>query len=284
MTSNSSSITQHLEVLSRTAEPDAQPRTGFAVMISMVSWLDELLGSILTKACLRKLEGAQAGLLEVLQHDDDVRDGQSKANPHTANASLGDLRRSLETVVPAGSPFWTALDHLERGQEASALWEDNHRGRSLPFDDALIRALAGKGALLRWPAWALPEIAGQSERAAALDALSERFLGVTILFDDLHDFEEDWERGQVNAVLCAGGVHCREPVHFYGSSALGARLVCKKAHDELLQIAAEAPGSGLARFCLYRASRCKSIAAVIIECCRVRSLDHVLRQVLKPTI
>ncbi len=281
MTGDSSSILQHLQVLWRTeAKAPAQPRAGFGLMISMVSWLDELLGGSLSSACLQELERAQAALLELLQHEDDALDRQSKADPKTAGASLEELRGRIRSIVPEPSSFWMAFERLHAEQQASAVWECEHRGRLLPFDDALLRALARKGALLRWPAWALPEIAGQPERAAILDGLFERFLAVAILFDDLRDFEEDWERGQVNAVICAGGIRSREPLHFYASAATGAGLVCDKAEYELLRIAAEVPGSGLARFCEYRARRCKSTAAVIAEACRIRSLDHVLRRFL----
>jgi hypothetical protein len=266
------------EVLHDSAsDPSVRDHTGCGLMIAMVSWLGEILGLELTPPLQQALERAQSDLLLLMQREDDALDGQAQTEG-ARDIPLAAIRDRLEEAFPAHSPFWTAFHALADEQRRSARWEIEHRGaRGLPFDEDLFRALARKGALLRWPAWGVAQLAGRPGRAKAMDDLFERFLGVAILFDDLRDFEDDWDRGQVNAVLCAGRVESREPLHFYSHAALGAALVCRKAQGELLRIVAEVPGTALSRFCESRARRCRTVAAIATECCRIRSLDHVLR-------
>ena len=276
-----SRLERHLERLGDRGDVTQVAQTGWALMTAMVDWLDEVVGRRVPPRVAQALERAQADLLLVLQRQDDVVDGQSQVAGGPAG-SLEAIRRRLEAFLPAENPFWLAFDRLEQEQRRASLWEDTHRGSAAPaFDDALFHLLARKGALLRWPAWALPELAGRPELGEALDALFDRFIGVAILFDDIADFEEDWDGGRVNAVLCAGRVQSREPLHFYPRVAVGAGLVCRKAHDELVDIATKVPGTGLARFCEHRASRCRSVAAVVAERCRIRGLNHLLADLLE---
>ncbi len=258
--------------------------SGYAVMLSMPTWLNELLGNALTKRVVRELESIQAHVLIHLQLLDDVMDGQSQIGPGDPAVPRGIAEQRLTRLFNPGDPFWRDYQRLSNEQEAAARWEIAGRGAPLPrLDDALFDAIASKGALLRWPASAVARLAGRPRAVRLLDDVFARVLGVVLLFDDLSDFEEDAGRGQINAVLCAGGISSRDPLHFYPNVLRGARAVCDKARVELAWLKKVGPsGGGLAAMCDHWSARCGEVLEPFAIRCQAATAGYIFGSLAAP--
>jgi hypothetical protein len=252
---------------------------GYAITLSMPCWLNELLGNAVPARVLNEIQLIEAHLLVYLQLVDDRMDGQSQLGPGHAELSLERAHERLLRLFGPDHPFWIHFGALAAEQETSARWEiGNRRGRLPPFDDAFVARLASKGALLRWPAAALSCSAGQSEKTAALDDFFARFLGVFLLLDDLADFEEDAERKQINAVLCAAGTRSAARLRFYPAVARGAREVCAKGRNELATLRRRGPRGSFRRTCDYLADLFGEAETRVTARCAAGALKHFFAQ------
>ena len=250
---------------------------GFGLTLSLVPWLDGLLGSPASAGELRELLAIQALAFAWLQNVDDVVDGQQQAGAVDAARTLALAEARLAALFPRRAPFWTAWRRLLATQRASWRWEAASRKRPrLRFDRALLRKLGDKAALLRWPAWALAELAGRPGRARPLDAASARVITAAILLDDLGDFEEDYDRRQVNAVLCAGRVSSRDDLLFFPAAARGAFGVCAAAIAELEPIRRAFPGTRFANACGQLQERFRGLGPATLARCQARTMATVL--------
>jgi hypothetical protein len=253
--------------------------SGYELVLSMPCWLDESLGHALPPAVLEEIQRIEAHFLVYLQFVDDAIDGQSRMRAGNPREVLAAAEARLTRLFPLGDPFWADYRRLVAEQKASARWEIQTRNRPLlRFDETLFRAIAAKGALLRWPAPAMARLAGKADARDRLDDIFARFLGVTLLLDDLSDVEEDASRRQVNSVLCAGRVTSRDPLDFYPSALRGAEAVCEKARAELEWLArCDSPSSGFAAACSVIGRWFDEVLAAFAESCHAASAAHVLR-------
>ena len=250
---------------------------GFGLTLSLVPWLDELLGSPATARELRELLAIQALAFAWLQCADDALDGQRQAGAIDAAGTLVLAEARLAALFTRRAGFWTAWRRLMATQRASWRWEEESRKRPLlRFDRALLRKLGDKAALLRWPAWALAELSGQPGRGRALDAASARVITAAILLDDLGDFDEDFDRRQVNAVLCAGRVSSRDDLVFFPAAARGAFRVCAAAIAELEPIRRTYSGTRFAAACAHLQERFKQLGPATLARCQARTMATVL--------
>jgi hypothetical protein len=135
----------------------------------------------LSKQVVGDLQGIQERLLSFSEVYDPFldRDVSRWTNPGELIALLTDVQLGLARYFEARHPFWRHYRALVDQQVESARWEMAGRGGSLPpFDVALVRALGRKLSLLRWPAWAVPWLAGKAAQAARLDRVFDRFFRV----------------------------------------------------------------------------------------------------------
>ena len=158
----------------------------------------------------------QAHLLIHLQLVDDVLDAQDQIGPGDAALPLDGAVIRLPRLFGPGHIFWASWRALLDQQAASARWELEGRTGPLPaFNDALVEALAAKGAILRWPAAAMALLEPKPAMVSPLAEISVGVLAFMLMLNDLADFEGDAARGQINAVLCAAAARSREPLDFY---------------------------------------------------------------------
>ncbi len=262
----------------RLASGDAPGRvSGCVLMLALPGWLNEWLGDPLPQSTVREMQLIQANLLVHLQFRDDAIDGQSRMGRDDPAVPLASGEEALARLFPPGDPFWDDYRRLCGEQEASAQRELQGRGAPVPpWDDALLRAIGGKGAMLRWPASALARLCGRPEAKESLDDLCVRLLRVALLFDDLADFEEDADRGRINAVLCAGGVAAGDPLQFHTSARRGAETVCATIRaelDALRQAARERTEFAVA--CEHLKEECAAALATFAGRCEVRMAAHL---------
>jgi len=255
----------------------ADPINGYALVLAMPGWINELLGHALPARLVKEAQLIQANLLVHLQYLDDALDGQSQAGRGNPAVPLMAAHRRLARLFPPADPFWFDFRRLGEEQQASARWEATGRhARSPPFDDALLRAIAGKAALVRWPAAGMARLARRPPMKERLDPLLARFLALVLLFDDLTDVEEDASEGRINAVLCAARDCSRDAFRFYPGIARGAHVVCSKVREELARLKREVPsGSAFARVCEYMSKRCAEVEESFAVACQVRLAGHM---------
>jgi len=252
---------------------------GFALTLSVPYWLNEALGGKVAAPLVTEIQLIEAHLLVYLQFLDDELDRQTQMGAGDSQAPLDAARERLLRLFERSDPFWATYAALADEQRASARWEIESRfAPSPPFDDELFRRLANKAALLRWPAAALARLAGRPEDASRLDDLFGRLLGVFLLLDDLEDFEEDAGRGQINAVLCAGGVRSRDPLHFYASVLRGTAAVCAKGRRELAALRRACPQGSFQRTCEYLEQGFADRENAVPRRCRARIASHLFGQ------
>jgi hypothetical protein len=261
----------------RLAAPSEGDRlNGFALTLSMPFWLNEILGRPVALRTVKEIQVIEAHLLVYLQFVDDLVDGQSQIGSGDPDSVLESAHRRLARLFGRDDPFWKQYAALADEQAASVRWEIESRGKLRPpFDDELFRNLASKGALLRWPAAALARLAGRPEEALRLDDLFGRLLGVFLLLDDLNDFEEDAARGQINAVLCAGGAASRESLHFHAAVARGTGPVCAKGHRELVALRSKGPEGTFQRTCDYLDERFAELETALPKRCGALVASHL---------
>ena len=266
-----------------TAKRRPSPTSGFGLCLSLVPALDALLGSPTSRARLRELIDLQGAVFAWLQQIDDVIDGQSQTGS-TPAGTLAPIEARLARLLPHGTPFWKAWKSLVAEQEESWLWEERHRKQPLvPFNRALLRRLGSKAALLRWPAFALVQLACEPGRARSLDAVAARLLTAAILFDDLTDLEEDFERRQVNALLCAGHIRSnRDAYTFYPAVARGAHRVCRAGIAELEPLRRAHPRTPLDAACATLQRHFEELARATLIRCQARTMASVLGQLSNP--
>jgi hypothetical protein len=251
--------------------------SGYSLVLSMPSWLNELLGNALQPRLIDELQLIEAHELVYLQFLDDALDGQSQMGRGDPDRAHDAARQRLARLFHRHDPFWEDYRRLEREQRASARWEARRRRGPMPaFDAALFRAIAAKGALLRWPASAIARLANRAATRERLDSLFNRFLGVLLLLDDVADVEEDAQAGRINTVLCAGRVPSRDPLEFYPFACRGAQIVCAKARTELARLFRAAPSSsGFAAACAKLIDRCNATARDFRLRCQWRTAQHI---------
>jgi hypothetical protein len=253
--------------------------SGYELMLSMPCWLDELLAYSLPPAVVDEIQLIEAHFLLYLQFVDDAIDGQSQIGPGDPGDVLAAAEARLAQLFPRNDPFWKDYRRLVEEQTASARWEIDQRNRPLPrFDEAVFRAIASKGALLRWPAAAMARLAGKAHARERLDDIFARFVGVALLLDDLSDVEEDARCGQVNSVLCAGRVVAWDPLDFYPAALRGAETVRRKARAELDWLArCGSTGSGFAAACTVIRHWFDDAFAAFADSCHAGAAAHVFR-------
>lgn len=248
--------------------------SGYRLILSAPCWLGELLGS--AKDLVAEAQLIEAHILVYLQFLDDEIDGQSQIGPGDASAVLRAAEERLGRLFAPTDAFWDEYRSLAAQQAASARWEAEGRDRTPPpFDEALFRALCAKGALLRLLSPAMARLAGRPERVAALDDLFTRFLGVVLLLDDLTDFEEDADRGQINALLSAAQATSRDPLHFHPRVARAAAEVGAKVRSELDYLG-QAGSPVLSLACEGLAAQCNLQIESVAGRCRAATARHML--------
>ena len=245
------------------------PTEGSAFARAVPRWANDLTGGELSDEIVSELERVQAQLLSFSAVYDRFldRDASRWTNPGELIALLTEVQIGLASFFDARHPFWRDYRALVRQQVESARWEITGRGHRPPrFDAALVRALGRKLSLLRWPASAVPRLAGQPAEIARLDRLFDRFFRVLQLLDDMTDIDRDRQDGQINAVLCAATpLPGQERPEL--SVALGIARVCQVARADLGLILRRARG------------RCEELANVCVELdgsCR-RAEEHAGR-------
>ncbi|MFL5311369.1 MAG: hypothetical protein ACJ79H_13040 [Myxococcales bacterium] len=251
--------------------------SGCALMLELPALLNEHLGEPLPQSIVRELQLIQANLLVHLQFRDDAVDGQSTMGGGEPGAPLASAEEGLARLFPPGDPFWDDYRRLCGEQQASERWELRARGSPLPpWNDALLDAIGGKGAMLRWPASAVAGLCALPEAKGSLEDLCARLLRVALLFDDLADFDDDADRGRINAVLCAGGITAGDALHFHSSAQRGAETVCATIRAELDAVRQAAHESTeLAATSEHLKEECAAALAAFVGRCETRISAHL---------
>ena len=257
-------------------------RSAASAALLVPRWLVEL-GEGLPRPVVRKLEAAQllllcSGLLHeaLLDEPKGARFTAWDAAPLFSRA-----QQELASLFPPDDLFWRGFSKLLREQAASARWELRMRGKRLRFDARLLRALGSKAALLRWPAFAIPRLAG-GRPALQLDGMLQRLFVAHQLLDDLLDVDQDATRGQPNAVLAAQGAPAGDPFRRERQRARARRKVCAAARGQLRPLVRALPaGCGLSRHCGHLLRWCGELEERAGEIAALGSAAHVLEALLE---
>ena len=153
------------------------PTEGSAFARAVPRWANDLTGGKLPDEVVSELERVQARLLSFSAVYDRFldRDASRWTNPGELIALLTEVQIGLASFFDARHPFWRDYRALVRQQVESARWEITGRGHRPPrFDAALVRALGRKLSLLRWPASAVPRLAGKPAEIARLEGLVKK--------------------------------------------------------------------------------------------------------------
>ncbi|MBS2022621.1 MAG: hypothetical protein JST92_09440 [Deltaproteobacteria bacterium] len=187
--------------------------TGAILSLSFPHWTNELLDNPLPLSRAVELQRTAAHVLSLVQAHEVLIDSEEPPEQAAAHvlpmAALVFERFARD--FPSGHPFWPRYRELSEEQALSARWEALARKRpERRLTDSMVYKLGRKGALLRWPGFAVCMLAGRPERAQGVDALLARLLSILQLFDDTSDYAKDALSGQPNAVLAAMGSWPRE--------------------------------------------------------------------------
>jgi hypothetical protein len=226
--------------------------SGHAIALAVPRWLIAASGvpsgaARPAIAALAQLESVQALLLLHLQHMDDEIDGQRQGAGRRGDDFLASALTTLRAVSGEAPRFHRDFARLQREQEETAAWEIARRGR--PYTAAatadLVR-IAGRAALLRWPAGAIAQLLCRPHSRPRLERITRSLLLVALLLDDLADVADDAARGRCNAVLLAGRAPRPGTDRFHEGVGRGALFVAcwiDSEIDTLARDARDAPGA-----------------------------------------
>lgn len=213
--------------------------SGYAISLAAPRWVlaaAQVPSKVARRAAdLRELELVQALLLLHLQEVDDEVDGQSQScGAGSGKPYLASATQRLRTIVGAGPFVWEEFARLEREQNETSAWEIARRGRTNTGSRRTdLDRIAGRAALLRWPAPATAHLVGRPALRARLDRLVRSLLLVALLLDDLSDVVEDAERGCCNAVLLSGRAGRPGTLRFYAGVRRGTVFVARWLDREI---------------------------------------------------
>jgi len=267
-------VAERLKAVCGRAPTSAQPGflSGYAISLAAPRWL--LAASKVppkaarrAAAALRELELVQMLLLLYLQEVDDAVDGQSQGRGGIAGRRfLSSARQRLRASVGVAPFVWDEFARLEREQNETSAWEVARRGRTSTGSRRTdLDRIAGRAALLRWPAAATAHLVGKPALRARLDRLVRSLLLVALLLDDLSDVLEDAERGCCNAVLLSGRAGRPGTLQFYASVRRGTVFVARWLDREIDAILRASRGAaGASRACsLLRLLAAYSVGSVL---------------------
>lgn len=239
-------------------DAEAGGLSGHAIALGVPRWLIAASGLPADAArpaiaVLGQLESVQALLLLHLQHVDDEVDGQRQVAGCSGHDFLAPALEQLRAVLGEAPRFSREFARLKREQEETSAWEVARRGR--PYTAArtadLLR-IAGRAALLRWPAAAIAHLLSRPRLLPRLERMAQSLLLVALLLDDLADVADDAARGQCNAVLLAGRVPLPGTARFYDGVGRGALFVARWIDSELDLVVRDARGApGAAEACSH---------------------------------
>ncbi|HEY6910055.1 MAG TPA: hypothetical protein VI356_11840 [Myxococcales bacterium] len=228
--------------------------SGHAIALAVPRWLVAASGvpaeaTRPAAAVLAQLESVQALLLLHLQQVDDEVDVQRQAC--RGDHFLAAASERLRALLGDAPRFRREFARLRREQEETSAWELARRGR--PYTSArtadLLR-IAGRAALLRWPAAAIAHLLARPRLLPRLERMAQSLLLVALLLDDLADVADDAARGGCNAVLLAGRAPPPESSLFHDGVSRGALFVARWIESEIDALARDARGApGAAEAC-----------------------------------
>jgi hypothetical protein len=228
--------------------------SGHAIALSVPRWLIAASGvgaeaARPAIAALGRLESVQALLLLHLQGVDDGVDGQRLgAGGHDF---LAPALTTLRAVLGEAPRFQREFARLQREQGETSAWEIARRGRpNTAAGTADLLRVAGRAALLRWPAAAVAHLLSRPRLRPRLERIAQSLLLVALLLDDLADVADDAAAGRCNAVLLAGRAPPPGNGRFYQGVGRGALFVGRWIEGEIDAVARDARGApGAAEAC-----------------------------------
>jgi hypothetical protein len=250
---------QELHLRYRTTSVHLRPNS-WSLTLAVPFWVGEILGTdIRSEPWFVAAIEAQALISAYVKAADDLLDGDHepernstevipKLLPLLCEANL----RILSVRCPSRDVAAQYRQVVAEQHDASA-WELRHRKRPHgKLSGTVLRRLAAKAAILRWPAVFVPFWLGQSSACGTqMDAILREVFLVMQLLDDLLDFPHDALNGQPNAVLIASGnPSLNKPLRFGMACRRSIGRVSSIARRRAGRLRSEAPeGTYFERFC-----------------------------------
>lgn len=255
---------------------------GAMLSLSFPHWANELLGNPLPRPLAVRLQQTQGYVLSLGQAYDVLIDGEEppeQAAQHVLPLAV-EVHARFAEHFPSGHPFWNHYLALSREQGESARWEALARQQpERRLTPAMVYKLGRKGALLRWPAFAVSALAGCPERGAFVNLQLSRILSVLQLFDDSFDYAKDRASGQPNAVLAALGTPPQDEWALHAGAIEALDAVRKAAQGLVTALRADATGK-LGPLLALLERRCTHVAQAAQREAGVRAAQGMLGQLL----
>lgn len=266
----------------RWAHQASAQTAGSILSLAFPHWANELAGGRLTRQRCMELQRVQGFVLSLVQAHDVLIDGEEPPEDAAAHLlPLGlEVQRELARFFPMAHDFWDQYARLLREQAESARWEQRARKRpERKLDAPLVERLGRKGALLRWPAFAVCALSGVPQRAALVERQLGRLLSVLQLLDDTLDYAEDAASGQPNGVLAALGGAPKPAWALHARAPAGIAAARDAASYVLALIRAEA-GDALAPLLAHLKARLARAARVASAQARARAAQAMLAELI----
>jgi hypothetical protein len=243
-------------VMAEALWPRLEPRR-WTLEWQLPVWLGEAFG--LEPDLQRRLVTSNVlGLASIRLADDladgDVADGDAGTARGLAAALYEAALAPYRGLFPGNHRFWARLDGW------MAEWR-LETGAAAPFGPGreALPGLAGRGAPLKIPAFAVCLMTGREDAFQAIERCLDHALRAMVLYDHACDWRADLARGRWNALAGGEGDARRVEARLLGEGTM--RPYFARIDLELEQAAQFASGLGIARLAAHLSSLRASLAA-----------------------